>query len=324
MKCRRKRCFLLDIGGRKTTFRKGEKEDMEIYVNELEKMLNELKILKRKYNKELSRSPQGSLHRIVRTIPAAHTPQTAGNGQLAACAGSVNAGSASGKNTENTMISYLWAVKNEDDRMLRKGVTKDTEFVRKMARKAYLKKALGIVERDIEVMERAVRCFVPVSPEDILNSIPSAYRDLPAEYFFNKNRTGGDWANSEYEQSNYMPENKVHLTSKGLYVRSKSEAIIAEELYKHKVPFHYEEVLKIGENIVIPDFTIKNHAGEICYWEHCGLTGDPEYMQRHNEKLRLYEEVGIVPWKNLIVTYDDEDGKINIAIVESEIANKLV
>lgn len=222
------------------------------------------------------------------------------------------------------MISYLWAVKNEDGRMLRKGVTKDTEFVRKMARKAYLKKALGIVERDIEVMERAVRCFVPVSPEDILNSIPSAYRDLPAEYFFNKNRTGGDWANSEYEQSNYMPENKVHLTSKGLYVRSKSEAIIAEELYKHKVPFHYEEVLKIGENIVIPDFTIKNHAGEICYWEHCGLTGDPEYMQRHNEKLRLYEEVGIVPWKNLIVTYDDEDGKINIAIVESEIANKLV
>ena len=147
MKCRRKRCFLLDIGGRKTTFRKGEKENMEIYVNELEKMLNELKILKRKYNKELSRSPKGSLHRIVRTIPAAHTPQTAGNGQLAACAGSVNAGSASGKNTESTMISYLWAVKNEDGRMLRKGVTKDTEFVRKMARKAYLKKALGIVDR---------------------------------------------------------------------------------------------------------------------------------------------------------------------------------
>lgn len=162
---------------------------MEIYVNELEKMLNELKILKRKYNKELTRSPQGSLHRIVRTIPAAHTPQTAGNGQLAACAGSVNAGSASGKNTESTMISYLWAVKNEDGRMLRKGVTKDTEFVRKMARKAYLKKALGIVERDIEVMERAVRCFVPVSPEDILNSIPSAYRDLPAEYFFDEDKS---------------------------------------------------------------------------------------------------------------------------------------
>ena len=39
-----------------------------------------------------------------------------------------------------------------------------------------------------------------------------------------------------------------------------------------------------------------------------------------NEK--MYESVGVVPWKNLIVTYDDEDGNINVGIIESEIKNK--
>ncbi len=63
--------------------------------------------------------------------------------------------------------------------------------------------------------------------------------------------------------------------------------------------------------------------GRTVYWEHCGLPGNQEYMKRHKRKLESYEEVGIVPWENLIVTYDDENGILNLAIVESEIANKI-
>lgn len=38
----------------------------------------------------------------------------------------------------------------------------------------------------------------------------------------------------------------------------------------------------------------------------------------------MYEKAGIVPWDNLIVTYDGADGNLNLAIVESEIKNKLL
>ncbi|MCI8609744.1 MAG: hypothetical protein HFE73_08885 [Firmicutes bacterium] len=47
-------------------------------------------------------------------------------------------------------------------------------------------------------------------------------------------------------------------------------------------------------------------------------------MERHKWKLSMYEKAGIVPWKNLIITYNDSQGNINMKIVESEIVNKLL
>ena len=42
-------------------------------------------------------------------------------------------------------------------------------------------------------------------------------------------------------------------------------------------------------------------------------------MKRHKrnaEKLSVYEENGIVPWDNLIITYD-KDGSIDLSIAEA-------
>ena len=41
-------------------------------------------------------------------------------------------------------------------------------------------------------------------------------------------------------------------------------------------------------------------------------------------KKEVYEKAGKKKKKNLIVTYDDEDGNINVGIIESEIKNKLI
>ena len=72
-----------------------------------------------------------------------------------------------------------------------------------------------------------------------------------------------------------------------------------------------------------PDFTIF-HRGELFYWEHCGLVGNPRYMKHHKWKLDMYERAGIVPWKNLIVTYDDETGNLDSRMIEAEIRNRLL
>ena len=47
-------------------------------------------------------------------------------------------------------------------------------------------------------------------------------------------------------------------------------------------------------------------------------------MKHHKWKLSMYERAGIVPWKNLIVTYDDDFGNLNIARIESEITTRLL
>lgn len=209
-----------------------------------------------------------------------------------------------------------------------------------LARKEYLRIEKELLESDIALIRNINRRYVEPTPENILNRVKKAYDKLPEKYFFmplsrfsssgereNKELLSQEqlieWSRAEYEQSDYKPEKKIHITSEGVRVRSKSELIIAELLYIQDIPFRYEEMLTIANRKFAPDFTILREDGALVYWEHCGMPNNPAYMASHKDKLSKYEAAGIVPWKNLIITYDEPDGTLNIGIIESEIQNKI-
>lgn len=132
------------------------------------------------------------------------------------------------------------------------------------------------------------------------------------------------WALSDYVQSDYKPEEKIHTTSRELKVRSKSELIICEIFYKYGIEFRYEEVIYINGRRLEPDFIIRRRSdGKIFYWEHCGMMDLPGYRKRYFEKRDLYEFCGIVPWDNLIFTYDRE-GSIDSNYIESIVKTVLL
>lgn len=187
-----------------------------------------------------------------------------------------------------------------------------------MARKTYLAAEIKLLERDICALSQFCRVYEEPTYDKIISMLPERMLRYqltppPAE----------DWSAQEYPQSTYMPESKIHTTTRGLKVRSKSELLIAEKLYAHSIPFRYEQVLSVNGIQFAPDFTIKTESGKLIYWEHCGLTNNKEYMEKHRWKLSVYEEAGIVPWDNLIITYDDKYGILNLSIIESEISNKI-
>lgn len=195
-----------------------------------------------------------------------------------------------------------------------------------LIRKLYLEKLKEAVENDIELLSYVLSRYSETGFEALLQQMPEKYRSFKPELYLKKwNPTGRKlWENQTFESNPFQPENKLHLTSKGLKVRSKSEVLLAEILYEEGIPFRYEMALQIDNKKYYPDFTCKIPNGKIIYIEHCGLTNDSDYMRHHKKKLADYENVGIVPWKNLIVTYDDEDGKINMAAVRAEITAKLL
>jgi hypothetical protein len=53
------------------------------------------------------------------------------------------------------------------------------------------------------------------------------------------------------------------------------------------------------------------------------MMNDPVYCARHKRKMELMEKGGIVPWRNLIVTYDIDD-YINIPMIKSIIENDVI
>ena len=66
-----------------------------------------------------------------------------------------------------------------------------------------------------------------------------------------------------------------------------------------------------------PDFKIVDYDTDVVwYWEHCGVMNDPGYRKRWENKKKFYEKNGILEGKNLIVTYDDENGGLDSNVVD--------
>ena len=197
-----------------------------------------------------------------------------------------------------------------------------------LIRKRCLETEKSILDNNIGLLDTILKGFIPTSAGSIMAGIPENLREYfptvacTATAYANEEML--KWAEADYEQSSFMPEAKIHTTSWGLKVRSKSELLLAEKYREKGIPFRYEQVIHIGKDIVVPDFTLLRVDMKLFYHEHCGMPGNKKYMDNHKRKLEIYESIGIVPWDNLIVTYDSKDGNLDLKIIESEINNRLI
>ena len=117
----------------------------------------------------------------------------------------------------------------------------------------------------------------------------------------------------------FLEERLIHLTKRGELVRSKSEVIVADNLFDAGLRDAYERPLTIDGALRFPDFTIEDEdTGITYYWEHCGMLADPGYLRRWKTKLAWYRENGILPYQDgggqrgtLVVTEDTPKGGIS-------------
>lgn len=211
----------------------------------------------------------------------------------------------------------------ETKERVRRGITKNQYLVRQLARKKYLENSVKLLSEEIARLENFMRSSIPPDVPTVLSMLPKAYRHLPEEMFRPEKRAAIKWAKEEYEQNTYNLNERKHLTENGLRVRSKSELFIADKLERYELPFRYEAMIYFRQYSFSPDFMIMTRDG-IMYWEHCGMMMNQKYRRNNEWKLQMYDKMGITPWNNLIVTYDTEDGGLDLRIIESEIVNKLL
>ncbi len=75
----------------------------------------------------------------------------------------------------------------------------------------------------------------------------------------------------------------------------------------------------------VPDFKIRRpRDGKIFYWEHMGLVTDVAYHDKNIRKLKQYATIGINPWDNLIITFAQEDGGIDVKKIDAIIQGWLL
>jgi hypothetical protein len=105
----------------------------------------------------------------------------------------------------------------------------------------------------------------------------------------------------------------IHQTEKGHLVRSKSELVIANMIYREQLDYLYEEKLngKQEPGIVRPDFTFVDPAGEVIIWEHLGMMELPGYRKGWECKKDWYCKNGFIENHNLFTTQESTDGGLN-------------
>lgn len=144
-----------------------------------------------------------------------------------------------------------------------------------------------------------------------------AYKELLASYFAPISKELHEWMNASYERNELYPEKLIHKTNSGIYVRSKSESYIAKILHMKRIPFRYENLLELGENLYYPDFTIRHpRTGEIYYWEHFGMMDMPDYVRKACNKIQTYSNYGIIPGVSLITTFESKEHPLELEMIE--------
>ena len=231
------------------------------------------------------------------------------------------------KNGKEYLV-FSQIINNNDSRF----ITKNKQLLSQLAAKHFLEHQMENIDNYIAALEIAQKESLRITSEAVLKELPPEIADIchanDAGIIYKKEDDllieEQEWRRHDYIKSDSFSQFLTHRTSTGEFVRSKSEVIIYEVLLKYDLAFRYECQKYIDGYPVHPDFTIYRKDGKIFYWEHCGLMNQQDYIDRYHWKLNKFEKEGIVPWDNLILTYDDPFGNIDVNIIESEIQNKLL
>ena len=205
--------------------------------------------------------------------------------------------------------------KKKDGSYERKYINNENRLLaQKLARKAYIKAFLKDSENELKSIDKYLKTRKTKYHRELLEAF--------AEYrtFLEHDR----WDMEEYDKNQSYPEALLVKAPKGEFVRSKSEALIANALFDVGLQYRYECGLVLDGFTIYPDFTIKTENNNLLLWEHFGKMDDPEYLKKVNWKMDLYMKNGYYPGKNLLVTYETQAKPLIIEDVMKVIADNLL
>ena len=220
---------------------------------------------------------------------------------------------------------YYHRYKDEDNNMtLEQYIEKRNEgLIKKLAQKSYYTKMKPFLQKELTTLQFYRDNYNPEKADEMFDSLPPERKNLIVPVRMTPGERIRRWNCEQYEPCKKHPENLIFKTEKGEMVRSKSEVIIAnllnqnekDLLYKYERPLE----LKNGREIFVvhPDFTILNiHTGKITYWEHAGRMDDFKYLNKHIQKMYLYEVNQLFTGEHVIVTYETTNSPLNIQSVK--------
>lgn len=189
------------------------------------------------------------------------------------------------------------------------------EYVAQLAQRNYEEKVLKEAEKQLRLMGFAEKLNARFLI-DIYDKLSESRQKLIKPYEISDKEYVRLWLNKPYKQ-NPKEKSKAYKTINGEIVRSKSEAMIANELKEMKIPYKYEKEIEVGGYRMYPDFTLLDirTRKEVLY-EHFGMMDSVEYANNAVLKIRRYAQNGYVLGKNLLASFETSESPLDMGYVE--------
>lgn len=213
--------------------------------------------------------------------------------------------------------------KESDKQYKRQYIKKsDAPLANALAQKHYYTIIRPIIEKKIQELNRFIKIYQKKELEEVYEALSIERKRLVIPLQVSVDEQVKRWREETYEPNNLYPENLRYETEQGELVRSKSEVIIANILYKYRqeLLYKYERPLTLivdgKEKIVYPDFTIMNvSTGKIIYWEHAGRMDDVHYAGDFVKKMNAYVANNLYTGKDVVLTFETQGNPLDIGIV---------
>ena len=229
-------------------------------------------------------------------------------------------------------------------------------FASAIAQRDYDAKMLAEIQRLRAALEKCVVKYDVSIAENLYAQLHPARRSLVTPLVYPNEDFVEHWSAVKYAGREFDADGPVLMTARGERVRSKSEIIIADALFRRGIPYRYEfpHELFAGAHetgtmrgaggpgggaragsrgaggtraelrardckriVVYPDFTCMNvRTRKEFVWEHFGMIDVPEYCQNMASKMEMYLMNGFCLGKNFVMTTETHDRPLNSMMVE--------
>ena len=193
----------------------------------------------------------------------------------------------------------------------------ENDLAKKLAQKAYLLQLREQLKKQLTFFKTSIPDLSDRPFLKVYDSLTANRKELVMPLFEDDDTFVAHWLSSEYERMPFEPGTPIHITDRGERVRSKSEKILADRFYALGIPYLYEKPVRLSRNKKrVPDFTLLNiRRRETFYWEHFGMMDDKDYVNSNISKINEYARAGIIPGKNLIMTFETKEQVLDINTV---------
>ena len=193
------------------------------------------------------------------------------------------------------------------------------ETIKALAQKQYDQAVMNSAVKEKELLQKYLSGSPSVLPEEIYLDLPEARRKLinpimePDELFLKR------WKSQPYPNMATRREHPVIFNDQGTEVDSKAELAISNQFDKRNIAFlpQFPVYLK-ARGWVYADFKVLNlRTRREYYWEHLGMLDSAAYRKHSLPKLNAYILNGYVPGDNLILSWESEESRLDMRVIDS-------